>query len=224
MSLFLSELFLIDNIPSILSKETIVELFKKFKDGDLNAREKLINHNIKLVVNQVLTFFYDSEYEKNELISIGIFGLIKAVDTFSTEFGNKFSTYAVKCIRNEILQYIRKNKKQKDTCSINEPVSFSDNGNVITYEDILESNIPPVDECIINQETKTLLNKCLEELPENERELLKLYYGFYEEKYTRKELAKMYNVSNSTINKRIKENLEKLKCLLEDNKVKIYSI
>lgn len=220
----MSELFLIDNIPSILSKETIVELFKKFKDGDLNAREKLINHNIKLVVNQVLTFFYDSEYEKNELISIGIFGLIKAVDTFSIEFGNKFSTYAVKCIRNEILQYIRKNKKQKDTCSINEPVSFSDNGNVITYEDILESNIPPVDECIINQETKTLLNKCLEELPENERELLKLYYGFYEEKYTRKELAKMYNVSNGTINKRIKENLEKLKCLLEDNKVKIYSI
>lgn len=221
--IILSELFVINNIPSTLSEDIVSELFIELEKGNLKAREELINHNIRLVINQVLNFFNDSGYETKELISIGMIGLIKAVDTFNINLKNKFSSYAVVCIKNEIFQYIRKNKKEKDNCSMNEPIKYNEEGDEISYEDILESNNPSIEECIIDKDLKKLLNEHLESLSEYGREILKLYYGFYGRQFSQREIAKIYNVSYTTINKQIKKNLLKLKNLIENDNPKIYS-
>lgn len=103
--------FIKSDLSQPFSEEELNIYFRNMKNGDLNARNAIIEHNIKLVINIVIKNFYNTPYEINELVSVGLIGLIKSVDTFDINKNVKFITYSVTCIKNEILEFLRKNKK-----------------------------------------------------------------------------------------------------------------
>lgn len=105
-----NNLFIDSNLPKSLTAEEINDCFEKIKNRDMTAREKIINHNIKFVINEVITKFSNSPYDLNELVSVGLIGLIKSVDTFDTAKGIKFSTYSTTCIDNEIYYFLKNGK------------------------------------------------------------------------------------------------------------------
>ena len=120
--MYYNELFIEDKLPDPLSQSELYSYFEKMKSGDTKAREIIIKHNIKLVFNQVMKRFCNMPYEKKELISIGLIGLIKSVDTFDISKDRKFSSYAVKCIDNEILMFLRREKKYSKEQSLDTPL------------------------------------------------------------------------------------------------------
>ena len=107
-----------DDLPEILEEEEIIRLFKEYKCGNVNARNIIIEHNIRLVLDRVFNNFRNVNYDKEELVSIGLFGLVKAVDTYDLSKGYLFNTYAVSCIDNEIKLVLRRNKKNVDLLSL----------------------------------------------------------------------------------------------------------
>ena len=127
--------------PKALSKEEIFTLYDRMKQGDMEAREKLINHNIGLVVYFVRTDFKDTNYDKKELVSVGCLGLIKAVDTYDISKGNEFSTYAGRCIINEINYFLRGLKKNSKVLSFEDVAYLSSDGNDLKLEDVIPSKI-----------------------------------------------------------------------------------
>ena len=136
------ELFIESNkLPKPLSKKELYSYLEQYKQGDLKAREQVIIHNIRLVLNQVSKKFANTPYDKKELVSIGVVGLVKSVDTFDTDKNFEFATYATRCIDNEILMFLRKGKKSAFDQSINTPIGTDKEGNEKKIEDILEDVI-----------------------------------------------------------------------------------
>ena len=135
-----NDLFIDSKLPKPLKTEEIYEYFEKMKSGDMTAREKIINHNIRLVINEVIKKFSNSPYDLNELVSVGLIGLVKSVDTFDTAKGLQFATYSTRCIDNEILMFLRKGKKSAFDQSINTPIGTDKEGNEKKIEDILEDD------------------------------------------------------------------------------------
>ena len=127
-----------NSFPPPLSHEEERVLFEKAKkEGDMSAREKLIEHNLRLVAH-IVRKYYSSTPAEEDLISIGTIGLIKSVDSFDIENGARFATYAAKCIQNEILMYFRSQKKLSQEVSINETIDTDRDGNPLTYIDIIK--------------------------------------------------------------------------------------
>ena len=186
-------------LPEPLSKEEMCELVTQTQNGSTSARDKLIIYNIKLVLYQVLNRFLLTEYEKTDLISTGIIGLIKAVDSYDLSKKYEFTTYATKCIDNEILNYIRRTKKYKRICSLDEMIRNSTTGSKISIIEMLSDNNNIVEE-YEQKELKSILRELINNLPEREREIIRLYYGFYNDKlYTQTEIAKKFNISRAQI-------------------------
>ena len=125
-----NDLFIEDKLPEPLNSKELNFYFEKMHAGDTKARKVIIEHNIKLVLFQVEKFFNHTPYEPQELVSVGIFGLIKSVDTFDTSKKIQFSSYASKCIHNEILMFIRKCKKHLNDNNFDNVISVDKNGNV----------------------------------------------------------------------------------------------
>ncbi len=213
---FLSDLFAFtasysnDVFKEPLSKEEEEECIKKAKLGDNDARNKLIEHNLRLVAHIVKKFDYKN-VEQDDLISIGTIGLIKGIDSFSNQHGTRITTYCARCIENEVLMYFRANNKTTKNVSINESIGFDKDGNEITIVDILKT--PKVDflDEIHTKDNIELLKKYMGILSKREREILYRRYGLGEhDEQTQKMIAKSLHISRSYVSRIEKRALTKI--------------
>ena len=201
----------INTLPKTLLKEETKQLIKLMLEGDFNARQKLIESNMRLVTYRVSTRFGTVNYDKEELVSIGNLGLIKAVDTFDSKREISLATYAIKCIDNEIYMFLRKLKKVQADISLSQPVNIGQKDTERHIEDFLSDGLD-IEEEYLNAETILRVRELVKKLPPALRETVSLYYGFNDGKrYTQEEIAKKANCFQSTIHKRLKkaENLIK---------------
>lgn len=180
----------------------------------------MIEHNIKLVINQVVKKFNNTPYDKEELVSVGLIGLIKAVDAFDYTKNFKFTTYAYRCINNEILMYINKNKKNLDVISLDQPISTNEDFINITQKDLL------VDESVnfvYDYERKELIEAIkpsLNFLSDLERKFVILYFGFIDDReYTQSEIAKQEHMSQSHVSRIINRAIKKIALRLKKEKL-----
>ncbi|MBE5963825.1 MAG: sigma-70 family RNA polymerase sigma factor [Lachnospira sp.] len=175
---------------------------QKYKEGDLNAKETLILRNLRLVAHMVKKYG-STENEVQDLISIGVIGLIKAINTFDLEKGSKFVTYAAKCIDNELLMHFRSEKRKAREVSMYEPVGEDKEGNEINYLDIIENDEPDVVEHLqMHEDIKKMYQLMDEILSEREKEILKLRYGLNGKKeMTQIEIAKLFGISRSYVSR-----------------------
>ena len=184
-----------------LTKEEEEECIKKANMGDKNARNKLIEHNLRLVAHIVKKFDYKN-VDQDDLISIGTIGLIKGVDSFSKSHGTKITTYCARCIENEILMYFRSNNKTSKDISINESIGYDKEGNEITILDILKMPSPDFVETINEKDNVKLLKEYVKVLTPREKNILFKRYGIGEnDEMTQKEIAKDLKISRSYVSR-----------------------
>ncbi len=192
-----------------LSKEEEEEYIKRFNMGDKEARNKLIEHNLRLVAHIVKK--YDTKDNTDDLISIGTIGLIKGIDSFKGSKNTRLTTYAARCIENEILMYFRNNKKRNKDISINESIGFDKEGNEITILDILKTPDP---DYIGNMDKKNNINSLmnyLNTLNDREKEILICRYGLFDnDEITQKEISKKLGISRSYVSRIEKRALTKI--------------
>ncbi len=202
-----------------LTKEEEEECIKKANMGDKNARNKLIEHNLRLVAHIVKKFDYKN-VDQDDLISIGTIGLIKGVDSFSKSHGTKITTYCARCIENEILMYFRSNNKTSKDISINESIGYDKEGNEITILDILKMPSPDFVETINEKDNVKLLKEYVKVLTPREKNILFKRYGIGDnDEMTQKEIAKDLKISRSYVSRIEKRALMKiLREFMKNNK------
>ncbi len=208
-----------NTFPDPLSKEEENLYVEKAKLGDKEARSKLIEHNLRLVAHIVKK--YDNKNEDtDDLISIGTIGLIKGVDSYSKKKNTRLTTYAARCIENEILMHFRNNKKRSKDISINESVGFDKEGNEITILDILKTPTPDYALDIHKENNIEDLKKYLCVLTQREKEIITSRYGLDDnDEITQKEIAKKLGISRSYVSRIEKRALTKiLREFLKNNK------
>ena len=195
--------------PEPLTKEQEEEYVKKMLLGDKEARNKLIEHNLRLVAHIVKK--YDNKSETDDLISIGTIGLIKGIDSFSYKHGTRITTYCARCIENEILMNYRNNKKNNKNVSINESIGFDKDGNEITLLDILKTPDPDYAMNIHKNNNINLLKKYFNVLNEREKDIIIKRYGLNnQDEITQKEIAKKLGISRSYVSRIEKRALTKM--------------
>mgnify|MGYP000268990588 FL=1 len=198
-----SELF-IEGLPGSLSQEESDKLFKMARQGDKEARNELILHNVKLVMYEVKKRFCFAGFDVEDLVSVGNIGLIKAVETFDREKGFNFSSYATRCIDNEILMYLNKSRSEKVDTSLDKPVVGGHNDDEMDIMDTIKDNTDIVNEWLAKERLQ-IIREAVEKLPEQGREIIKLYFGFYNNKtYTQNEISRILSISQSEVSKKIK--------------------
>ena len=196
--------------PEPLSSEEEEIYLNQYRNGDKNARDKLIEHNLRLVAHIVKKYEHKKD-DEDDLISIGTIGLIKGIDSYSTSHSTRLTTYIARCIENEILMYYRANKNLSKNISINESVGYDKEGNEITLMDILKTPAPDFAIDIHNQENINRLDKYFKVLTSREKEILELRYGLNDnDKLTQKEIAKKYDISRSYVSRIEKRALTKM--------------
>ena len=196
--------------PDPLEKEEETFLLEKMFAGDIEARNKLIEHNLRLVAHIVKKYDHKSE-DSDDLISIGTIGLIKGIDSFKGSKGTRLTTYCARCIENEILMFFRGNKKNSKNISLNEPVGFDKDGNEISFLDILKTPNPDFAMDIHNQNNISLLSTYFSVLTEREKEIVEKRYGLNnQEERTQKEIAKELGISRSYVSRIEKRALTKM--------------
>ena len=199
------------SFPRPLSAKEEEKYLRLAKSGDKQAKNKLVEHNLRLVAH-VIKKYYAAEPDRDDLISLGTIGLIKAVNTFDVDKGARLATYAARCIENEILMYFRSARKNGAVVSINEPIETDGEGNPLTLMDIVftEDTIADDIDTIIKSEK---LYKFVEEIgDEREKEIIINRYGLYEkEPLTQKEIAANLGISRSYVSRIEKKVLEKLR-------------
>ena len=210
-----------DVFPEPLSSEEETLYIKRMKNGDMDARNKLIEHNLRLVAHIVKKFDSTSQ-DTDDLIGIGTVGLIKGIDTYSLDKKVKLTTYAAKCCENEILMHFRSNKKNANNVSIYDGISYDKEGNEITILDILKTKEPDFLEDIYVKDNILLLKKYLKVLSKREKEIIDYRYGMNgREERTQKEIAKIMGISRSYVSRIEKRAITKI--LREFIKNKNYS-
>ena len=196
--------------PDPLTKEEEERCVSLMHMGNKEARNKLIEHNLRLVAHIVKKY----DHKKNDvddLISIGTIGLIKGVDSFSYKKGTRLTTYAAKCIENEILMYYRSDKKNSKNISLNESIGFDKDGNEITFLDILKTPKPDFENDIQKKDNIVLLKKYFNVLNEREKEIIIKRYGLNNnDEVTQKEIAKQLGISRSYVSRIEKRALTKI--------------
>ncbi len=202
------------NFPPPLSAEEEREYFKKARQGDMKARGKLIEHNLRLVAH-IVKKYYTSNKNQDDLISVGTIGLIKAIDSFDISNGARFATYAGKCLQNEILMYFRSQRKTMNEVSINETIDIDKDGNPLTYIDIIACDDTIADDLDIKIKSAKAIKIINEELNEREKEIIVLRYGIGDKKaITQREIANRLGISRSYVSRIEKSALEKINELL----------
>lgn len=206
--------------PKQLTKKEEAEVIARIAQGDSAARDTLIEHNLRLVAYIVNKNYPDSN-EQDDLISIGTIGLIRAAETFDYQKGNHFSTYASKCIDNQIKMYFRKIKHQLTEVSISEPIDSDSEGNALTLADICSSNVNLEEDVLLKINSEKLYRFIEEELDDREREIIAKRYGIPDKDgrvckpLTQREIAKALKISRSYISRIEKRALEKLRARFE---------
>ncbi len=198
-------------LPPPLSKEEEAKIMERIENGDTDAREPLITHNLRLVV-YIAKKFETVGAGVEDLISIGTIGLIKAVNTFCPAKKIKLATYASRCIENEILMYLRKTSQLKNEISIDEPLNVDWDGNELLLSDILGSDSDAVNISIEQEADVVLLNEAVSRLEEREKTIMQLRFGLLGcKEHTQKEVADMLGISQSYISRLEKKIIKKLK-------------
>ncbi len=196
--------------PDPLSDSEEERYLKLMSEGDKDARNKLIEHNLRLVAHIVKKFDHNKE-EQDDLISIGTIGLIKGVDTYSISKKVKLTTYCARCIQNEILMYYRSNNKNNKNISINESIGYDKEGNEITIIDILKSPKPDFLMDLHTKDNIKLLNNYLNVLTDREKDIIIRRYGLNNTKeQTQKAIAKTLKISRSYVSRIEKRALTKI--------------
>ncbi len=200
-----------DVLPEPLSKEEEEYYLTMAEDGDLFARDKLIEHNLRLVV--FLAKKYDNtKVDLEDLVSIGTIGLIKGIKTYQMDKNIKLATYASRCIDNEILMYLRKNKKVRTEVSFDESLSFDPDGNELHLEDILGTEADIVTRGLEEETERNLLMQEINKLEARDQEIIKLRYGLDgKEEMTQKDVADLLGISQSYISRIEKKVIKRLK-------------
>ena len=202
--------------PDVLSPEEENKYLEMWKNKDLNARNTLIEHNLRLVAH-IVKKFDNYKDDKDDLLSIGAYGLIKAVDTFNFDNNTKLATYAARCIENEILMHIRSNKKHKETTSLYAPIGEDKEGNEIRLCDIIEDESPSSLETIVSNEHIERVKNALKTLDERELDIISRRFGLNDyEIETQREIAKSLNISRSYVSRIEKRALTKLYLFLRN--------
>ena len=203
------------SFPPPLSAKREAELLKLKDEGDVNAKNLLIEHNLRLVAH-VVKKYYTASCEQDDLISIGTIGLIKAINTFKSDKKIRLATYAARCIENEILMYFRNSKKTSQDFYISDPIDTDKNGNTLTLIDVI------ADECNIEDETdkkikiQKLRSVIKKTLNKRELQIINMRYGLegYQE-LTQREIAKKLGISRSYVSRIETAALKKLKDILD---------
>ena len=199
------------SFPPPLSRQEETELFAKMSEGNERARDKIIEHNLRLV-SHIIRKYYSSYENPDELLSIGSLGLIKAVDSFKPGFGTRFATYGAKCVQNEILMFFRSKKKRGIEISINDQIDVDKDGNPLTYLDIIsvpENIESDLDLKVHIEKLRLLVDTVL--LP-REKEIIVLRYGLKGfQPRTQREVARHLGISRSYVSRIEKRALEKMK-------------
>ena len=200
-----------------LSKEEEEKYTQMYLNGDIRGRNKLIEHNLRLVV-YVAKRFETNITNLEDLISIGTIGLVKAINTFKLDKNIKLATYASRCIENEILMYLRKKSKMKVEVSLDEPLKCDYDGNELLLIDILSLNQNEVVDDLLIKEKERMLHKAIKKLRPREKLILSLRFGLngYDE-LTQKETADKLGISQSYISRLEKRIIKKLRTYLKDN-------
>lgn len=200
-----------DKLPPPLSKEEELKNLVKAKAGDEEARNILIEHNLRLVVF-LAKKYENTTYDIEDLVSIGSIGLIKGINTYKIDKNIKLATYASRCISNEILMFLRKNKRKRAEVSLEDALNYDAEGNELHLEDILGTDENLVPNEYEKQVDKEVLAKEIEGLPDRDKEIMTLRYGLNNTKeYTQKEVAVMLGISQSYISRIEKKVIRKLK-------------
>ena len=201
----------LDALPEPLKKEEEIKYLSLAAKGDVEAKNKLIEHNLRLVV-YLSKKYENTKIDLEDLVSIGTIGLIKGINTYKMVKNIKLATYASRCVDNEILMYLRKNKKRNADVSLEESLSFDAEGNELHLEDILGTDADLVTKQLEDNDLKDTLLKEIEKLPKRDKEIMKLRYGLFGQKeITQKELAKKLNISQSYISRIEKKVIKKIK-------------
>ena len=186
--------------PEPLSLEEEKKYLEKMKAGDENARNILIERNLRLVAH-VAKKYSTSNVDQDDLISIGSIGLIKGINSFDTEKSFKLATYVAKCIENEILMYLRSNKKRGADVYLNEPIGKDKDDNEVTLQEVLENSDRNIEDIVdLKLKIKLLYDKMRKILKSREKLIIELRFGLNGDKpKTQKEIAKMMNISRSYV-------------------------
>lgn len=214
LKIFTTEIFYVgsaDKLPEPLTKEDEYFYVLKSMEGDEFARSKLIEHNLRLVV------FLAKKYENTgidleDLVSIGTIGLIKGINTYKMDKNIKLATYASRCIDNEILMYLRKNKKRRSEVSFEDSLSYDSEGNELHLEDILGTDADIVTKRLEDETDKRLLYQEIDKLNDRDKQIMILRYGLYgKEEMTQKDVAELLGISQSYISRIEKKVIRRLK-------------
>jgi len=200
------------SFPQPLSTQEEEQLLQGMKEGDTFCRNRLIEHNLRLVAH-VVKKYSNTAYETDDLISIGTIGLIKAIDSFNQEKGIRLATYASRCIENELLMLMRSSKKQSKEVSLYDPIGADKEGNTIQLLDICVAEEFDVIEQMEEQQNLRKLHAYIDKvLNAREKEIIVLRYGLYGgREVTQREIADKLNISRSYVSRIEKKALKKLK-------------
>lgn len=204
-----------DKLPPPLGKEEELKCLIACKKGDMEAKNKLIEHNLRLVV--FLAKKYESTgYEMEDLISIGSIGLIKGIETYKIDKNIKLATYASRCISNEILMYIRKNKKRKKEVSLEDSLNYDNEGNELHLEDVLGTENDLVSDSYEREVERKCVGEEINKLKPREKQIMVLRYGLNnKESYTQKEVADILGISQSYISRIEKKVIKNIRNLMK---------
>ena len=207
---FFTGSYSVNIFPPPLSKKEENLCILKMMNGDKEARNTLIEHNLRLVAHLVKKY-EDKDVSTDDLISIGTIGLIKGIDSYNPNKNIRITTYIAKCAENEILMYFRANKRRGNDVSLNDTLGIDKDGNEIYLIDVIPSDEEDFASVIHRNNNIQLLLKYLDILNERERKILTLRYGLFDSDiYTQKEISSMMNISRSYVSRLEKRALLKL--------------
>ena len=197
--------------PNPLTPAKERECLERLKEGDQEARRLLIEHNMRLVAHVVKKYQY-TDYDTEDLLSVGTIGLIKAVNTFKQDRGSRLATYAAKCVENEILMLLRSHKKYSREVSLYEPIGVDKDGESIHLVDVIQmENEDVLEQMILDQDVRELYQAYKTCLNDNEKQVVRMRYGLFGGKeYTQREIAQAMGLSRSYISRIEKRGLEKI--------------
>jgi len=201
----------LDKLPEPLTKEEEIIYVQKSMEGDTLAREKLIEHNLRLVVF-LAKKYENTKVDLEDLVSIGTIGLIKGVNTYKLDKNIKLATYASRCIDNEILMFLRKNKKRRGEISFEDSLSYDGEGNELHLEDILGTEKDIVTKGIEEEHDKKVLYEEINKLKKRDKEIMIRRYGLFNNKeMTQKDVADLMGISQSYISRIEKKVIKRIK-------------
>ncbi len=201
------------SFPKPLSEKEEAELIKRYcEENDSEAKNKLIEHNLRLVAH-IVKKYAQNKTESDDLLSVGTIGLIKGIDTFTPDKKTRLSTYAAKCIHNEILMVLRSKKHSVPEVSLSEAIGSDKEGNEVTLMDVIPFDGDGVEDGFENRtEIKKMYESINNKLEPRERKIIELRYGLYDGKeISQREIAKMLGISRSYVSRIEKKAVEKLK-------------